>query len=63
MEYLKDRKEIPLEDYHRYKNIILEEGGLKQLIEDCGGLKRPGYYMRKYYKKENNNQEINTKQT
>ncbi len=62
LEYLKERKEIPPEDYHRYKKTILQEGGLKQLIDEFGGLKKPGYYMRKYYKKEINNQELNSKQ-
>ena len=61
LEYLMARKEIPLEDYTKYKKIISQEGGLKQLINEHGGLKRPGYYMRKYYKKEINNQELNTK--
>ncbi len=61
LEYLMERKEIPLEDYVKYKKIISQEGGLKQFIDECGGLKRPGYYMRKYYKKEINNQELNTK--
>lgn len=61
LEYLISRKEILLEDYTKYKKIISQEGGLKQLINELGGLKRPGYYMRKYYKKENNNQELNTK--
>lgn len=61
LEYLMARKEISLEDYTKYKKIISQEGGLKQLINEYGGLKRPGYYMRKYYKKENNNQELNTK--
>ncbi|MFW9819045.1 MAG: DUF2095 family protein [Candidatus Thorarchaeota archaeon] len=61
LEYLMERKEITLEDYIKYKKIISQEGGLKQLIDENGGLKRPGYYMRKYYKKNTNNQEINTK--
>jgi hypothetical protein len=56
LDYLMERREITKQDYHRYKNIISQEGGLKQLIEEFGGLKRPGYYMRKYYKKEINNQ-------
>ena len=62
LEYLMERKEIPPEDYIKYMNIISQEGGLKQLIDQYGGLKRSGYYMRKYYKKRVNNQELNTKQ-
>ncbi len=54
LDYLMERKEITQQDYSKYKNIISQEGGLKQLIDEYGGLKRPGYYMKKYYKKETN---------
>ncbi|MFW9973268.1 MAG: DUF2095 family protein, partial [Candidatus Odinarchaeota archaeon] len=54
LDYLMERKEITQQDYSKYKNIISQEGGLKQLIDESGGLKRPGYYMKKYYKKEIN---------
>jgi len=54
LDYLMERKEITQQDYSKYKNIISQEGGLKQLIDEFGGLKRPGYYMKKYYKKEIN---------
>ena len=62
LDYLMERNEITQQDYIRYENIISQEGGLKQIIDECGGLKRPGYYMRKYYKKEINNQELNSKE-
>ena len=52
LEYLLKRKEISFKDYERYKNQILQEDGLKKLIEECGGFKKPGYYERKYYIKE-----------
>ena len=52
LEYLLKRKEISFKDYERYKNQILQENGLKKLIEESGGFKKPGYYERKYYKKE-----------
>ena len=62
LDYLMERNEITQQDYSRYENIISQEGGLKQIIDEYGGLKRPGYYMRKYYKKEINNQELNSKE-
>ncbi len=62
LDYLKEKNEITQQEYSRYKNIISQKGGLKQLIDGSGGLKRPGYYMKKYYKKEINNQELNSKQ-
>jgi len=52
LEYLLKRKEISVKDYERYKNQILQEDGLRKLIADSGGIKKPGYYERKYYKKE-----------
>ncbi|MFX1377818.1 MAG: DUF2095 family protein [Promethearchaeota archaeon] len=61
LDYLMKRNEINHVDYTKYKNIISHEGGLKQLIDQYGGLKKPGYYMRKYYKKETKNQELNSK--
>lgn len=62
LDYLMERNEITQQDYSRYENIISQEGGLKQIIDEYGGLKRPGYYMRKYNKKEINNQELNSKE-
>jgi hypothetical protein len=61
LDYLMERNEITEQDFYKYKKIIKQEGGLKQLIDECGGLKRPGYYIRKYYKNESNNQELNSK--
>ena len=62
LNYLLKRNEITKQDYNIYKTIISKEGGLKRLIDEHGGLKRPGYYMRKYYKKEINDQRINSKE-
>ena len=59
LEYLMKRKEISEGEYNIYKNAVSEEGGLERLINESGGLKRPGYYMRKYYKKEMKNQKLN----
>ena len=61
LDYLLKRNEITQQDYHKYKTIISQKGGLKRLINEFGGLKRPGYYMRKYYKKSINNQKLNSK--
>ncbi|MFX0040791.1 MAG: DUF2095 family protein [Candidatus Heimdallarchaeota archaeon] len=62
LDYLMRRNEITQQEYHNYRKIISQEGGLKQLIDQFGGLKRPGYYMKKYYKNNINNQKINSKQ-
>ena len=59
LDYLLKRNEITNEDYNRYKINISQEDGLENLINESGGLKRPGYYMRKYYKKSPNNQKLN----
>ena len=59
MDYLLKRNEITNEDYNRYKINISQEDGLENLINESGGLKQPGYYMRKYYKKSPNNQKLN----
>ncbi|MFX0024842.1 MAG: DUF2095 family protein [Candidatus Hermodarchaeota archaeon] len=52
LEYLLKRKEINLEFYKKLKNQIRKKDGLEKLIKDCGGLKKPGYYERKYYSKK-----------
>lgn len=59
LDYLLKRNEITNEDYSKYKNIIIQENGLVKFINESGGLKRPGYYMRKYYKEISNNQKLN----
>ena len=60
LDYLLKRNEISDEEYNSYKNFISEEGGLERLIDESGGIKRPGYYMRKYYKKDIKNQKLNS---
>lgn len=59
LEYLLKRNEINNEDYSKFKSIIIQENGLVKFINESGGLKRPGYYMRKYYKEISNNQKLN----
>ncbi len=61
LDYLLKRNEISSEEYDTLKNKILEDGGLKDLIEKSGGHKEPGYYLNKYYKKEIKNEQLNTK--
>lgn len=53
LDYLLKRNEIAKQDYSKYRNIIEQEGGLKRLIDEYGGVKQPGYYMKKYYQKIN----------
>ncbi|MGV9173456.1 MAG: DUF2095 family protein [Promethearchaeia archaeon] len=53
LEYLLKREEISQTQYDKIRKRISKEGGLKQYIEECGGFKRPGYYIRKFYKKTN----------
>ena len=52
IEFLFQKKEITQEEYDNLHGKILQEGGLKKLIEECGGFKKEGYYERKYYKKK-----------
>ncbi|MFW9990349.1 MAG: DUF2095 family protein, partial [Candidatus Odinarchaeota archaeon] len=59
LDYLLKRNEITNEDYSKFKNIIIQEKGLLKFINESGGLKRPGYYMRKYYREISDNQKLN----
>ncbi|MFX0017719.1 MAG: DUF2095 family protein [Promethearchaeota archaeon] len=52
LDYLFKRKEINLKFYKKLKNQIQKKDGLKKLIKECGGPKKPGYYERKYYSKK-----------
>jgi len=58
LDYLLKRNEISSEEYNRFKNEIMMEGGLKNLIERSGGPKNPGYYLDKYYKKNITNKKF-----
>jgi len=58
LDYLLKREELTLEEYNLYKKQIMKEGGLKKLIEESGGPKLPGYYIKKFYKKEINDQKL-----
>ncbi len=53
LDYLLERKELTLQKYNVLKNRIKEEGGLQKLINECGGLKTPGYFERKYHRAKN----------
>ncbi len=50
LDYLLERKELALQEYNVLKNRIKEEGGLQKLVNECGGLKAPGYYEKKYHR-------------
>ena len=51
LDYLLERNEVDLQDYNVLISQIEKEGGLEKLIADCGGLKTPGYYERKFPRK------------
>ncbi len=52
LDYLFKRKEINLKFYKKLKTQIQKKDGLKKLIKECGGPKKPGYYERKYHSKK-----------
>lgn len=54
LDYLLKRKEISQQEYDEFKTRINQVNGLNELIEECGGFKKPGYYEKKYYKKKIN---------
>jgi len=56
LDYLLSRKEISKKEYDEFKTRINKKNGLKELIEECGGFKKPGYYEKKYYNKNINTQ-------
>ena len=51
LDYLLKRKEISETQYNTLREQLRKENGLADLIEQYGGFKKPGYYMRKYYQK------------
>lgn len=52
IDFLLRRKELTGEEYDELHRKIVQKGGLKKIIEESGGLKKTGYYERKYYKKK-----------
>jgi len=52
LDYLFKRKEINIEFYKKLKTRIRKKNGLKKLIKECGGPKKPGYYEKKYTSKK-----------
>jgi hypothetical protein len=52
LDYLLNRKELSKQDHTFLIKKVNEVDGLKKLIEQCGGYKTPGYYMKKYYSDE-----------
>ena len=53
LDFLLEQNKLSPMDYHRIKNRLKEEGGLKKLLLEYGGLKTPGYYERKFPRKKN----------
>ena len=58
LDFCSKRGEIGRDEYEKYKSIIMQKGGLDKIIEENGGRKDPGYYERKYYKKDFNSQKF-----
>ena len=48
LNFLLKRKDLTRSDYISLKNQILQENGLRNLVNKHGGFKRPGYYERKF---------------
>jgi len=53
LDFLLEQNKLSPMDYHRIKNRLKEEGGLKKLLLEYGGLKTSGYYERKFPRKKN----------
>ena len=53
LDFLLEQRKLNPTEYHRLKDQIKEEGGLKELLLEHGGLKTPGYYERKFLRKKN----------
>jgi hypothetical protein len=51
LDYLVEKEELSKENYLKIKEKIEKKNGLKTLIDENGGFKKPGYYFRKYYLK------------
>ncbi len=49
LNFLLNEEELSKEEYEKFKKKISKRNGLKDLIEEYGGFKRPGHYLRKYY--------------
>ncbi len=53
LDFLLEQNELISLDYHRIKNRLKKEGGLKELLLEYGGLKTHGYYERKFPRNKN----------
>jgi len=49
LEYLNVRKELTEDLFILLKERVSEDEGLKKLIDECGGPKKKGYYIDKFY--------------
>ncbi len=50
LEYLNARHELPEELFVYLKERVSQKGELIKLIDECGGPKKKGYYIDKFYK-------------
>jgi len=57
LDYLLEREELSQDEYNKIKKRIEKKEGLKSLINESGGFKEPGYYIRKYYYNKNTKSE------
>jgi len=58
LDYQLKSKELTQVKYDSLRNLIIQEGDLKKLIDEGGGFKRPGYYYKKYYKKRHESKRL-----
>lgn len=63
LDFCLKREEIRRNEYEKYKSIIMQKGGLDKIIKESGGRKDPGYFERKYYKKDFNDQKFKNNNT
>ena len=56
LEYMYKRKEVSKELHGYLKELISQEERFKELVEKCGGPKKKGYYINKFYDK---NEDLN----
>lgn len=54
LEYINARKELTNDFFNYLKERISQEQGLIKLIDECGGPKKIGYYIYKFYNKDDN---------
>ncbi len=54
LEYLNAKKELTKDLFNYLKERISQDEGLIKFIDECGGPKKKGYYIYKFYNKKDN---------